>query len=57
VRALRQLIYRIGDTILITKTGFGKSIIFHTFLVLTNQIIIQLILLSKLGEEQVKLIH
>ena len=51
VRALRQLVYRIGDTILIIKTGFSKSIVFHIFLVLTSWIIIQLILLSKLGGE------
>ena len=57
VRALRRLVYRIGDTILIVKTGFSKSIVFYTFLVLTGQIIIQLILLSKLGGEQVELIR
>ena len=57
VRALRRLVYRIGDIILIVKTGFSKSIIFYTFLVLTSQIIIQFIPLSKLGEKQVESIR
>ena len=58
VRALRRLVYRIGDTILIAKTGFGKSIVFHAFSVLTGQITIQLIPLSKLGGgEQVESIR
>ena len=45
------------DTILIAKTGFGKSIIFHAYSVLTDQITIQLISLSKLGEKQLEFIY
>ena len=45
------------DTILVAKTGFGKSIVFYAFSVLIGQITIQLIPLSKLGEEQVESIH
>jgi superfamily II DNA helicase RecQ len=57
VRALRQLVYGVGDTILVAKTGFGKSIVFHAYSVLTGRIIIQLIPLSKLGEEQLESIR
>ena len=57
VQVLHQLVYQIGDTMLIAKTGFGKSIIFHAFSVLTGLVTIQLIPLSKLGEEQASLIH
>ena len=49
--------YQLGDTILVAKTGFGKSIVFHAFSILTGQITIQLIPLSRLGEEQMALIH
>jgi len=37
---------------LIARTGFGKSIIFHAFSVLTGKITLQIIPLSKLGDEQ-----
>ena len=57
VRVLCQLVYQLEDTILVTKTGFGKSIVFYTFSILIGQITIQLIPLSKLGEKQVKSIH
>ena len=57
VRVFCWLVYKIGNTILITKTSFGKSIVFYAFSVLTSQIIIQFILLSKLGGEQIELIR
>ena len=57
VRVLHQLVYQLGDTILVAKTGFGKSIVFHAFSILTGWITIQLIPLSRLGEEQMALIH
>ncbi len=57
VQALHQLMYEMRDIILITKISFDKSIIFHTYLVLTNQIIIQLILLNKLDKKQLKFIY
>ena len=44
------------DTILVAKTDFDKSIIFHAYSVLTDQITIQLISLSKLDEKQLKFI-
>jgi len=40
------------DTILVAKTGFGKSMTFQAFAPLTGMIAIQVIPLSKLGEEQ-----
>ncbi len=49
--------YEMGDIILVTKTDFGKSIIFHAYSVLTGWITIQLVSLSKLGEEQLESIH
>ena len=52
VRSLRRLVFGLGDTLLIAKTGFGKSIIFHAYSILTGKITIQLVPLSKLGEEQ-----
>jgi superfamily II DNA helicase RecQ len=50
-------VYGLGDTILVAKTGFGKSIVFHAYSVLTGHITIQLIPLSKLGEEQLESIR
>src|SRR5467141_815784 len=35
VRALRRLVYQLGDALLIARTGFGKSIVFQAFTVLT----------------------
>ena len=52
VRTLRQLIFRKGNTLLITYIGFGKSLIFHIYSVLMGKITIQIILLNKLGDKQ-----
>jgi hypothetical protein len=52
VQTLRRLIYCKGDTILVARTGFGKSLIFHAFSILTGLITLQIIPLSKLGDEQ-----
>jgi superfamily II DNA helicase RecQ len=57
VRSLRRLVFGLGDTLLIAKTGFGKSIIFHAYSILTGKITIQLVPLSKLGEEQAEEIN
>ena len=54
VRAVRRLVYRHGDTLLIARTGFGKSIIMHAVPLLTDKICIELTPLNKLGEEQVR---
>jgi len=52
VRILRRMIYGRGDILCIARTGFGKSLIFHAFSILTGKITLQIIPLSKLGDEQ-----
>ena len=52
VRTLRRLIFGKGDVLLVARTGFGKSLIFHAFSVLTGLITLQIIPLIKLGDEQ-----
>jgi superfamily II DNA/RNA helicase len=52
VRTLRRLIFAQSDVLLIARTGFGKSLIFHAYSILTGKITIQLIPLTKLGDEQ-----
>ena len=54
VRAVRRLVFRHGDTLLIARTGFGKSIVMHAVPLLADKICIQLTPLNKLGEEQVR---
>jgi hypothetical protein len=39
-RTLRRLIFGKGDILLVARTGFGKSLIFHAYSVLTGKIII-----------------
>jgi hypothetical protein len=51
VRTVRRLVYEKGDTFLIARIGFGKSLILHSYSVLTGKITIQIILLNKLDEE------
>ena len=43
VRALRRLVCNMGDVIIAAKTGFGNSIVFRAFSVLTGQTSLQLI--------------
>jgi len=52
VRVARRLVFGLGDTILVAKTGFGKSIALHAYSVITGYITLQIIPLSKLGKEQ-----
>ncbi|KAK3695181.1 hypothetical protein B0T22DRAFT_454566 [Podospora appendiculata] len=53
IEAIHRLVYTLGDIILIARTGYGKSIIFQALtLILTGKVVIQIIPLSKLGEEQ-----
>lgn len=52
LRVLRRLIFLGGDALLVARTGFGKSIIFHAFTVLTGKMTLQIVPLNKLGEEQ-----
>jgi len=57
VRTLRRLIFYKGDTLLVARTGFGKSIIFHAYTVLIGKMTIQIILLNTLGNEQLESIR
>jgi superfamily II DNA or RNA helicase len=52
ISALRRLIFLRGDVFLIARTGFGKSLIFQAYTVLTGKTTIQIIPMSKLGNEQ-----
>jgi superfamily II DNA helicase RecQ len=52
IRSLRLMIFTHKDIMLIIRTGFGKSLIFHAYTILTENITLQLIPLSKLREEQ-----
>lgn len=52
LRVVRRIVYGIGDTLLIARTGFGKSLTFQAFCALTSKVALQLIPLSKLGDQQ-----
>ena len=52
VRALRRLIFGMSDVLSIARIGFAKSVIFHAYSILTGRFTIQLIPLTKLGDEQ-----
>lgn len=49
---LKRLIFAQVETILVAQTGFGKSLIFQTFTLLTGKITIQVIPLVALGQQQ-----
>jgi superfamily II DNA helicase RecQ len=51
-QTMRRLIYCSGDVLLIARTGFGKSLIFQAFSILTRLVTLQIIPMSRLGEEQ-----
>ena len=46
--------YRQGDTILIAKTGYGKTIVLQAVSVITGQVTVQIFPLNKLGCTQVE---
>jgi superfamily II DNA helicase RecQ len=52
VRTLRRLIFSKNNILLIARTRFSKSLIFHAFSIITRKITLQLIPLTKLGNEQ-----
>jgi superfamily II DNA helicase RecQ len=54
VRVLRRMIYGAGDVLLIARTGWGKSIIFQAYSILTGKITLQIVPLNKLGDEQLQ---
>jgi len=52
VKAVRRLAYDKEDTVLIAATGYGKSAVLYAFAALTNRITVQIVPLTKLGENQ-----
>jgi hypothetical protein len=48
------VVYRPGDTILIAKTGFDKTIIFQAYSILTGNITVQVIPLCTIGKARVE---
>ena len=47
VRAVRRLVYGFGDTILVARTGFGKSVVLHAYSVLTGNITLQMLCVGR----------
>jgi superfamily II DNA helicase RecQ len=57
VESIRRIVYELGATILLAKTGFGKSIVFQAVSILRpDKITILIVSLSMLAEEQRKTI-
>lgn len=52
VKAVRRLVYDKDDTVLIAATGYGKSAVLYAFSALTDKITVQIVPLTKLGENQ-----
>ena len=53
IESIRRVVYRLGDTILIARTGYGKSIVLQAVsVIMEGRTTIQLIPLSRLGEDQ-----
>ena len=52
--AIWRIVYRQGDTILIAKTDYGKTIALQAVSVITGQVTVQIGSLSKLGYTQVE---
>ncbi|KAI1096669.1 P-loop containing nucleoside triphosphate hydrolase protein [Rostrohypoxylon terebratum] len=55
VQAIRRLVFRHGDTILIAWSGYGKTIVLQAAsVILQGKIIVQICPLKRLGEDQVR---
>lgn len=52
IKAVRRLAYDKEDTVLIAATGYGKSAVLYAFSALTKRITVQIVPLTKLGENQ-----
>ena len=52
IEAVKRLVYDQGDTVLVAATGYGKSAVLYAFSALTDKITIQIVPLTKLGENQ-----
>lgn len=57
VQSIRRIAYNLGDTVLLARTGYGKSIVFQAVsAMIPHTVTIQVVPLTKLGEEQCNII-
>ena len=52
IEAVKSLVYHKKDTILFAATGYGKSAVLYAVGALTNKMTIQIVPLTKLGQNQ-----
>ena len=52
IEAVKSLVYHKKDTILVAATGYGKSAVLYAVGALTNKMTIQIVPLTKLGQNQ-----
>lgn len=53
IDASNTAIFSIKDIIIVERTSSGKSLVFYSYAILTGFIVFQVILLNRLGEEQI----
>jgi superfamily II DNA helicase RecQ len=52
IEAVARLVYDRADTVLVAATGYGKSAVLYAFSALADKITVQIVPLTKLGENQ-----
>ncbi|KAK4233757.1 P-loop containing nucleoside triphosphate hydrolase protein [Achaetomium macrosporum] len=52
IEAVARLVYDPADTVLVAATGYGKSAVLYAFSALADRITVQIVPLTKLGENQ-----
>jgi ABC-type transport system involved in cytochrome bd biosynthesis fused ATPase/permease subunit len=53
IQAIHRNVFRLGDTVLNARTGYGKSIVLQAVsVILEGMVTIQVVPLTRLGEEQ-----
>ncbi|KAK4240179.1 hypothetical protein C8A03DRAFT_13467 [Achaetomium macrosporum] len=52
IEAVARLVYDQGDTVLVAATGYRKSAVLYAFSALADKIMVQIVPLTKLGENQ-----
>ncbi|KAK4232930.1 hypothetical protein C8A03DRAFT_19890, partial [Achaetomium macrosporum] len=52
IKAVQSLVYDQADTVLVAATGYGKSVVLYAFSALAGKSTIQIVPLTKLGENQ-----
>lgn len=57
VEAIWQLAFNQGDAILVAPCGYGKSVVFHTFTILTGLTTIMVVPLSVIGNQQQDIVN